>query len=195
MANGIKIGTTEATNMMIGESQVQRMYLGTNLVWDINGLYFCKLELTDGTTVNIDGSGELTNAMVATPYASTLYKMHVGNLCTSIGYQAAVQCKQLVELVIDEGVATLANQAFNADSKLGVIDLPSTLTSIDVYCFHNMGYVACNITFRGLIPPTVNIGANNRFTAANTNIYVPAEALETYKAAWSSIADKIHPIE
>ncbi len=32
----IKIETTEVTNIMIGESQVQRMYLGTNLVWEHN---------------------------------------------------------------------------------------------------------------------------------------------------------------
>lgn len=160
----------------------------------VNQNFFCQLELTDGTIVDLEGSGELTKEMVATPYASTLYKMHVGNLCTSIGYQAAAQCLQLVELVIDEGVTTLDSGAFNGDSKLEVIDLPSTLTSIGNYCFHNMGTSTCNITLRGLTPPTVTIWANNRFEAANTNIYVPAEALETYKNTWTNIADKIYSI-
>ncbi len=30
----IKIGTTELSNIMIGETQVQKMYLGTNLIWE-----------------------------------------------------------------------------------------------------------------------------------------------------------------
>ena len=190
----INVGLNSISNIKIGTTQANKVYVGSTLVWNINGLYFCKLELTDGTTVNINGSGELTNEMVATPYASTLYKMHVGNLCTSIGYQAAAQCKQLVELVIDEGVTTLDSAAFNGDSKLEVIDLPSTLTSIGNYCFHNMGTSTCNITLRGLTPPTVTIWVNNRFEAANTNIYVPAEALETYKSTWTDIASKIQAI-
>lgn len=32
----IKIGTTELSNIMIGETQVQKMYLGTNLIWEYN---------------------------------------------------------------------------------------------------------------------------------------------------------------
>lgn len=195
----INVGLNSISNIKIGTTQANKVYVGSTLVWEYTSSggsedYFCQLELTDGTIVDLEGSGELTKAMVATPYASTLYKMHVGNLCTSIGYQAVVQCRQLVELVVDEGVTTVANQAFNQDSKLEVIDFPSTLTSIGTYCFHNMGTSTCNITFRGLTPPTLNIGANNRFTSANTNIYVPAEALETYKNTWTNIADIIYSI-
>jgi hypothetical protein len=194
----INVGANSISNIKIGSTQAQKAYVGTTLIWEYNsggGGFFCKLKLTDGTPVNIDGSGELTKAMVATPYASTLYKMHVGNLCTSIGYQAVQQCKKLVEVVVDEGVTTIGIQAFNANSNLAVIDFPSTLTSIGNYCFHNMGTSTCNITFRGLTPPTLNIGSNNRFTTANTNIYVLAEALETYKNTWSSIASKISAIQ
>jgi len=197
----IKIGTNGISDIFIGSTHANKAYLGTNLIWEYNSGggdetqdFFCKLELTDGTTVDLDGSGELTQAMVATPYASTLYKMHVGNLCTSIGYRAAHQCRKLEEVVVDEGVTTVGNQAFNADVKLAVVDFPSTLTSIGTYCFHNIGNVNCNFTFRGLTPPTVNISANNKFSNANTNIYVPAEALETYKNTWSSIASKISAI-
>lgn len=197
----IKIGTTELSNIMIGETQVQKMYLGTNLIWEYNSGgggetqdFFCKLELTDGTIVNIDGSGELTKAMVATPYASTLYKMHIGNLCTSIGYQAAASCKQLVEVVIDEGVTSIANQAFNGDNKIKVFDLPSTLTSIGTYCFHNQGTGTCKFTFRSLTPPSINFGTNNRFANQSTTLYVPAAALDTYKTAWSSYSSRIFAI-
>lgn len=182
---------------MLGSQEIEKLYIGSAILYQKSSStpsesFFCKLELTDGTIVDIDGNGELTKAMVATPYASTLYKMHVGNLCTSIGSQAAAQCKQLVELVIDEGVTTINSAAFNGDSKLGIIDFPSTLTSIGNYCFHNMAGT-CNITFRGLTPPTISIGNNNRFSAANTNIYVPDSSLSTYQTAWSELATKIKP--
>jgi hypothetical protein len=147
------------------------------------------LGLTDGTIVDLEGSGELTNAIVATPYASTLYKIHIGDLCTSIGGNAAYFCKQLVEVIVDEGVTAIGGGAFNQDSKLEVIDLPSTLTSIGDYCFHNMGTSTCNIIFRGLTPPTVGIGTNNRFASAN--IYVPDSSLSTYQTAWSDLATRI----
>jgi hypothetical protein len=177
--------------------------LGITLIWEYNSGggdetqdFFCKLELTDGTTVDLDGSGELTQAMVATPYASTLYKMHVGNLCTRIGSKAAQQCRKLEEVVVDEGVTTVGNQAFNADVKLAVVDFPSTLTSIGTYCFHNMGNVNCNLTFRSLTPPSINFSANNLFTkyTESITIYVPAAALDTYKTAWSSLSSNIFAI-
>ena len=179
---------------MLGSQEIEKLYIGSTVLYQKSSStpsesFFCKLELTDGTIVDLEGSGELTKAMVATPYANTLYKMHVGNLCTSIGYQAAVQCKQLVELVVDEGVTTVDGQAFNGDSKLEVIDFPSTLTSIGAYSFHNMGTSTNTVIIRAITPPS--IGNNNLFDSANTTIYVPNSSLSTYQTEWSGWATRI----
>lgn len=185
---------TNASKIMLGSQEIEKLYIGSTVLYQKSSStpsesFFCKLELTDGTIVDLEGSGELTKEMVATPYASTLYKIHVGNLCTSIGDSAVFGCKQLFEVIIDEGVTTIGGGAFNGDGKLTVIDLPSTLTSIGAYSFHNMGTGVNTVIIRAATPPS--IGNNNLFDSANTTIYVPDSSLSAYQTAWSRWATRI----
>ena len=72
------------------------------------------------------------------------------------------------------------------------ITLPN-VRHIETYAFHGCINLI-NITIPQIIPPIIGTDAFN--TSANLKIYVPAEAVDTYKtdANWSAYADRIFPI-
>lgn len=78
-------------------------------------------------------------------------------------------CNSLTSLVIPENVATIGQSAFDSCGSL------------------------TNITVLATIPPTLGY---NVFSSNVTNIYVPAESVDTYKSAsgWSSYTNIISAI-
>lgn len=96
-------------------------------------------------------------------------------------------------LIIQEGVTTLDYYAFGNCEYLTTVDVAASVTSIA-----NEAFMGCDlmesITFRNTTPPT--IGDNVFDGTNNCPIYVPAEAVDTYKAAegWSVYADRIQAI-
>lgn len=102
-------------------------------------------------------------------------------------------CQALSSFSFSDNIIEIGARAFFGTGLLSV-NIPSSVTSIKGQAFtacRSLNYVVVNAT----TPPTL---ANaNAFT--NTNdcpIYVPAESVDTYKAAsnWSSLASRIYPI-
>ena len=109
------------------------------------------------------------------------------------------------DLVVPEGVVEIQHSAFINCSGITNIILPTTLTSIyaNLNSFRNMypSFYGCSalesITIQASAPPTLN--GSSAFSDLDnlSNIYVPAEAVDAYKAAsgWSDYADLISAIQ
>lgn len=110
---------------------------------------------------------------------------------TNISEQAFA-FSSIQHLTAPEGVKMLNNQVFRNASSCTWLDLPSTTTYIGDWCFGNSGLRT--LTVRATTPPSM---ANGAFAAAYpSNIYVPASAVDAYKAAsvWSNKASIISAI-
>jgi len=93
--------------------------------------FFCKLTLTNGTVVNVEGEGTLTAAMVTTPYRTTVASAEIGTLCTSIGAGAFAFCTNLTDVSVASSVTSIGAEAFEGCSSLTHINLILTgITSI-----------------------------------------------------------------
>ena len=93
-------------------------------------------------------------------------------------------------ITVPEGIEIMVLGVFDSCSKLEVVNLPSTITS-----FGNQAFYGCYrmkaLTILAVTPPT--IGAGQTLPTAGT-IYVPAESVDAYKAAWTSYASRIQAI-
>ena len=95
-----------------------------------------------------------------------------------------------------EGVTTIGNQCFWNSRNITLIDLPSTITTLNNYGIHT--YAASGqknyvVICRAATPPT--LGSNNYLTNL-TAVYVPDDSVSAYKTAttWSGFAAKIKPL-
>lgn len=109
---------------------------------------------------------------------STVKEVVVGNDITSIGYEAILGCGSLTSATIGSGVTLINN---------GVFYDCTALTSVTV---NNDGILSQNI-------PT--LGSMAFDNTNNCPIYVPASAVDTYKAStstgWSTYANRIQAIQ
>ena len=113
---------------------------------------------------------------------------------TSIGEYAFMGCENLTSINIPSGVTSIGANAFNVCTSLPSIDLPSTLTDIGMQAFYSCSHLT-SIICRATTPPTLGTFALGN-VPANCAIYVPAESVDTYKAAsgWSDRANYIQAI-
>jgi hypothetical protein len=115
-----------------------------------------------------------------------------------------MRCYYLQSIVLPEGITTIGQQAFDSCTGAFIVDIPSTVTSIGIAAFNNVGAVNnySNITkviFRGSTPPTCTATNNMLFGRSNSSqistlyIYVPDDSVNAYKAhtAFSWYADRI----
>ena len=88
--------------------------------------------------------------------------------------------------------ALVAEDAFLNCSSLTSIAIPENVTNIGQKAFKGCSSLT-NITIKALIPPSLGTTA---IPSTISTIYVPANSVETYKAAsgWKSFASKIQPI-
>ena len=152
---------------------------------------FCKLTLND-SVVKIDGSGELTRAMISS-YTSTLVSAEIGEACTSIGDSAFNRCGSLTSVTIPNSVVIIGNYAFYADSELTSITIPDSVISIGVGVFNQCSGLT-SVTVLATNPPI--LGSYAFSSTNNCPIYVPSESVNAYKAisGWSSYRTRIQPI-
>ena len=112
----------------------------------------------------------------------------------SIEQNAFYGCTSLSSITIPESVTRIEEGAFNGCTSLMSIVIPKSVTSLGYGAFRGCSSLV-SITVEAEIPPT---GGGEMF--GNTNnapIYVPAEKVDTYKAAqyWSEYASRIQAIQ
>ncbi len=79
--------------------------------------FFCKLTLQDGTVVNIEGEGELSNEDIY-DYVDSVVSADVGELCYKIGYDAFNYCENLTSINIANSVAEIDSGFFDGCDNL-----------------------------------------------------------------------------
>lgn len=93
-------------------------------------------------------------------------------------------------ITVPEGITSIGATVFQYCSVLTVVNLPSTVISLGSMAFYRCP--SMSLTILATTPPTRSSGS---FTLPGSGtIYVPAESVDAYKAAWSSEASRIQAI-
>lgn len=114
----------------------------------------------------------------------------------SIGDGAFQSCSSLETITLPEGLESIGINAFQECRSLETITLPKELGSIGIGAFYNCSSLK-TVTCLATTPPVLGISAFYSVPNALTDIYVPAEAVEAYKATtnWSNYAGIISAIQ
>ena len=135
-----------------------------------------------------------TMVMYAFYNCTSLTSVKIGNGVGNIGTNCFWGCNRLTSVTIGNNVTSIDEAAFHGCSALTSITIPNSVTSIG-----NLALYGCSslisITCEATTPPGLNGTAFNN-TNNNFTIYVPAESVDTYKAApvWSNYASRIQAI-
>lgn len=127
---------------------------------------------------------------------SNLTSVTMSNSLTSIGDDAFQTCTKLTSIDIPNSVTTIGVNAFLQCTGATSVTIGSGVSTIGNNAFNRNGAIMVNVTYTVLptTPPTMgtNVFRDYKLTA----IYVPAESVETYKAAsgWSTYASRIQAI-
>lgn len=107
--------------------------------------------------------------------------------------RAVLSGAALTTFVVPEGVTRIEGMALAGCSKLTEITLPSTLNNIAFSAFTKCTELR-KVTSLAILPPALS--TNTNFVAEDDILYVPAEALDAYKASteWSSLFSDIRAI-
>lgn len=112
---------------------------------------------------------------------------------TSIGGYAFYNCSALTSVTIQNGTTSIGEQAFANCYALNNLKISNSVTSIGEYAFSTCRNLL-SLTVKSTSPPTLGDYAFQ--TTPSAVIYVPAESVDTYKAAsgWSTYSSKIQAI-
>ena len=113
-----------------------------------------------------------------------LTSVTIPNSVTSIGEYAFAYCYGLTSVTIPNSVTSIANGAFENCSGLTSLIIPNSVTSINRAAFHDC-YRLTSVTCEATSVPATESDAFSNVSSAT--LYVPASALEDYKATapWS----------
>ena len=130
---------------------------------------------------------------------SSLRSVEIPNGVTSIGENAFSLCSDLESVTIPNGVISIGKSSFDQCYELGPsITIPSSVTSIGDRSFY-LCYELKSVTVLATTPPNIIYMSSEALFGGMSNftIYVPAESVDTYKAAnvWSNYANKIQAIQ
>lgn len=102
--------------------------------------------------------------------------------------------RSITSISIPYGITTIGTVAFAECRSLQNITIPESCAYILAAAFENCTLLA-SVTVQSVTPPSLGNGVFSG-TSQNLVIYVPAESVETYKAAsgWSSYASRIQAI-
>lgn len=133
---------------------------------------------------------------------SSLTDLEIPSSVTAIRGGAFNQCSSLSALTLNEGLESMANCLSGCFALKSVV-FPSTFTTFEGgdMMFNNNDVQS--VTFLSSTPPTADGSSDVGYVFTNasqlTKIYVPCDALMTYKNAWASVGtwltNKIHPIQ
>lgn len=118
----------------------------------------------------------------------------IPNGTTKIGDGAFNKCVVLTNVTIPNSVTLIYFAAFRGCSSLTSITIPSSVTNVGESAFSGCTKLV-SVTVLASSPPTLEPDAFYN-THTNLVIYVPAESVDTYKAAsgWSYYAARIQAI-
>ena len=143
---------------------------GDNTVHYNKPPFFCKLTLSNDDVVEIEGSGELTSAMISS-YQNTLVSAEIGTLCTSIGSGAFYPCTALTNVIISDSVTIIGSGAFNSCSSLVSVAIPNSVERMYGFTFRYCSSLT-NVTIGSGI---TNIDMNNfEGCSSLSNITIPS---------------------
>jgi hypothetical protein len=133
------------------------------------------------------------NSVFANCYSLT--SVEIPNSVTTIGDGVFSGCTSLSNVKISNNITIIPNACFAYCTALTNLTLPNTITHIGSSAFLNYSGTWESLTLLSTVPPTLG---NSVFSGPinNLTIYVPAESVDTYKAAsgWSDYASKIQAI-
>ena len=92
-------------------------------------------------------------------------------------------CYSLKELVFPEGLEVVEKDAFNGNPTLEKVSLPSTVKTLGTHALANCGKLE-RLEIHAAVPPAIDRSFEPGSPANKYPIYVPAAALNVYKAAW-----------
>lgn len=133
---------------------------------------------------------------------SSLTDLEIPSSVLAIRGAAFNGCSSLSALTLNEGLESIDNCISGCFALKSVV-FPSTFTTFETgsMVFSNTGVES--VTFLNPTPPIVGGSGDIGFIFTDasqlTNIYVPCDALTTYKNAWASVGtwltNKLHPIQ
>ena len=109
---------------------------------------------------------------------------------TSIGAYAFAHNPSLTTVSIPSSVKTLPSGIFYQCTSLASVNIPNSVTSIGSAAFYDCPSLR-SITCRAMTPPSISYSSFTTDQYSNATLYVPADAIESYKAAsyWSNFAN------
>lgn len=146
-------------DLKVGSKQARKVFLGSNLVWNLAKLVVPSNEIwytsTDGKIVNLSPDrGSFKVSLVSNTYENGKGVM-----------------------VFDGPLTIIPMSAFSSRTTLKTIYIPSNITEIDKYVFNscsNLRTLYCTPT----VPPSV--WSNSFNNTSNVNIYVPVDSFDSY---------------
>lgn len=103
-------------------------------------------------------------------------------ICSRPDYVLHINGENVQDLIIPNGVTDITAHAFDHNTHLTSVHIPSSVDSIAEYAFHKctaLEYVRCD----AIVPPTLGTYVFLRVPIDTTPLYVPAESMEAYKNA------------
>lgn len=140
---------------------------------------------SDGT-LSITGTGDMYNytyhAQPWKDYYGQIKNLSIANGVTGIGNYAFNGCSALSTIEIPNSVTSLGYNMFEYCTSLTSITLPSGISTISGYMFSNCTNLK-TVTCRATSVPTANVNTFYMMTLSDATLYVPASAVNAYKAA------------
>ena len=122
---------------------------------------------------------------------SSLTSITLPNSMKTIGEMAFYDCSSLTSITIPNSVTSIGDRAFSYCSSLTSVTIPNSVTSIKNNAFYNCTSLT-SVTIEAETPPVLS-SFDVFYQTNNCPIYVPCNAVNTYKTAeeWSRYADRI----
>ena len=138
------------------------------------------------------GSGVTNIGNGAFNSCSGLTSITIPDSVTSIGDSSFYDCRSITSVTIPNSVTTIGNMAFENCSGLTSVTIPTNVTSIGIEAFYGCSSLS-SVAINAVTPPELG---SDSFYGSTCPIYVPAESVETYKAAsgWRVYKSRIQPI-